>query len=86
MNLKLQTARTLKWNTIDRLLTQVIYAIVGVVLANILSKEEFGLVGVLLIFQAFATILVDSGFGAALLREKIRHRPITPQYSGSIPS
>lgn len=78
MNLKLQTARTLKWNTIDRLLTQVIYAIVGVVLANILSKEEFGLVGVLLIFQAFATILVDSGFGAALLREK---NPTQTDYS-----
>lgn len=70
MNLKLQTARTLKWNTIDRVATQVLYAVVGVVLANILSPEEFGLVGVLLIFQAFATILVDSGFGAALLREK----------------
>ncbi len=70
MDLKLQTARTLKWNAIDRVATQVLYAVVGVVLANILSPEEFGLVGVLLIFQAFATILVDSGFGAALLREK----------------
>lgn len=70
MDLKLRTARTLKWNAIDRVATQVLYAIVGVVLANILSPEEFGLVGVLLIFQAFATILVDSGFGAALLREK----------------
>ena len=76
--LKLQTARTLKWNTIDRLLTQLIYALVGVVLANILSRKEFGLVGVLLIFQAFATILVDSGFGAALLREK---NPTQKDYS-----
>lgn len=39
-------------------------------LANILSQQEFGIVGIFLIFQAFATILVDSGFGAALLREK----------------
>lgn len=70
MSLKLQTARTLKWNAIDRVATQLLYAVVGVVLANILTPEEFGLVGVLLIFQAFATILVDSGFGAALLREK----------------
>ncbi|MDE6811976.1 MAG: oligosaccharide flippase family protein, partial [Muribaculaceae bacterium] len=78
MNLKLQTARTLKWNAIDRVATQVLYAVVGVVLANILSPEEFGLVGVLLIFQAFATILVDSGFGAALLREK---EPTQQDYS-----
>ena len=69
-NLKLATARTIKWNTIDRVGTQLLYAIVGVVLANILTKEEFGLVGALLVFQAFAIIFVDSGFGAALLRLK----------------
>lgn len=68
--LKSATAKTLKWNTIDRLATQIIYAATGIILANILTKEEFGLVGALLIFQAFATILVDSGFGSALLREK----------------
>lgn len=69
-DLKLRTARTLKWNTIDRVATQLLYAAVGVVLANLLSQEEFGLVGALAIFQAFAIIFVDSGFGAALLREK----------------
>ena len=69
-DLKTLTARTLKWNAIDRVSSQVLYAVVGVVLANILSKADFGLVGVLLVFQAFATILIDSGFGAALLREK----------------
>lgn len=68
--MKLRTARTLKWNTIDRVASQLVYALVGVVLANELSEEDFGLVGVLLIFQAFATILTDSGFGAALLRKK----------------
>ncbi len=30
--LKLKTARTLKWNTIDRLASQVLYGVVGVVL------------------------------------------------------
>ncbi len=43
---------------------------VGVVLANILSPEDFGLVGALLVFQAFAILFVDSGFGAALLQRK----------------
>ena len=69
-DLKLTTARTLKWNAIDRVASQVLYALIGIVLANILSHEEFGLVGALAIFQAFATIFVDSGFGSALLREK----------------
>lgn len=68
--LKSLTIKTLKWSTIDRVAAQVIYAAVGVVLANELSKEDFGLVGALTIFQAFAMILVDSGFGAALLQKK----------------
>lgn len=68
--LKAKTVKTLKWSTIDRVSAQVIYAAVGVVLANKLSKEDFGLVGALTIFQAFAMIFVDSGFGAALLQKK----------------
>ncbi len=69
-NLKQKTASTLKWNAIDRISSQLLYAVVGVVLANILTKEDYGLVGVLLIFQSFATLFVDSGFGAALLQRK----------------
>ncbi len=70
MSLKQATASTLKWNTIDRLASQAVYGIVGIVLARVLSKEDFGLVGVLAIFQAFALVVVDSGLGAALLRLK----------------
>lgn len=77
-SLKLRTARTLKWNTIDRVASQVLYAVIGVVLANVLGKEDFGLVGVLLVFQAFAILFVDSGFGAALLQKK---EPTQKDYS-----
>ena len=69
-SLKLRTARTLKWNTIDRLSQQVALAVIGVVLANLLSKEAYGLTGVIGMFQAFAIVFVDSGFGAALLQKK----------------
>ena len=68
--LKERTAGTLKWNTIDRVATQVLYGLSGIVLANLLSKEDFGLVGVLAVFQAFAILFVDSGFGSALLQKK----------------
>lgn len=76
--LKARTVKTIKWSTIDRVSAQVIYAAVGVVLANELSKEDFGLVGALTIFQAFAMIFVDSGFGAALLQKK---EPTEKDYS-----
>lgn len=69
-SLKLKTARTLKWNSIDKLSQQVLYAVTGIVLANILSPEDFGLVGAILVFQAFATLFVDSGFSNALVQRK----------------
>ncbi len=69
-SIRQKTTKTLKWNTIDRVSTQLLYAVTGVVLANILSKEDFGLAGALLVFQAFAILFVDSGFGAALLQRK----------------
>ncbi len=69
-SLKLRTARTLKWNTIDRVSSQVLYGVVGIVLANVVPKADFGLVGIILVFQAFAILFVDSGFGAALLQKK----------------
>lgn len=68
--LKSRTASTLKWNSIDRIATQVLYGVSGIFLANLLSKEDFGLVGVLAVFQAFAILFVDSGFGSALLQKK----------------
>ncbi|MDE6230541.1 MAG: lipopolysaccharide biosynthesis protein [Muribaculaceae bacterium] len=76
--LKRQTAKTLKWNAIDRVSSQVLYALTGIVLANILSKEDFGLVGALLVFQAFGILFVDSGFGSALLQKK---QPTQRDYS-----
>lgn len=50
--------------------SQVLYAVTGIVLARELSQEDFGLVGVLLVFQAFASLFVDSGFSYALIRHK----------------
>lgn len=77
-SLKTKTARSLKWNIIDKVSTQVLYAITGIVLARELSQEDFGLVGAVLIFQAFASLLVDSGFSFTLLQ---RRRPSRLDYS-----
>lgn len=78
IGLKLKTARTLKWNTIDKFLSQVLYAVTGIVLANVVSKAEFGLVGAILVFQAFASLFVDSGFSTALIQRK---NPTETDYS-----
>lgn len=69
-SLKIKTARSVKWNLVDRVSTQVLYAVTGIVLARMLSQEDFGLVGAVLVFQAFASLLIDSGFASALMQRK----------------
>lgn len=72
--LRLKVARTLKWNVIDRVSSQLLYAVTGIVLARMLSQEDFGLVGAIMVFQAFATLFVDSGFSSALIQRKAPSR------------
>lgn len=77
-NLKTRTARSLKWNMIDRVASQVLYAVTGIILARELSQEDFGLVGAILVFQSFASLLIDSGFFSALIQRK---NPTQDDYS-----
>ena len=68
--LKTRTARSVKWNVIDKVSQQLLYAVTGIVLARLLDQEDFGLVGAVAVFQAFASLFVDSGFSYALIQRK----------------
>ncbi len=68
--LKHLTARSVKWNLIDRIASIALYTLIGIVLARELETTEFGLVGTVLMFQAFASLFVDSGFSYALIQRK----------------
>lgn len=70
MAMKREIARTIKWSLIDKVSSQALYAVTGVVLARMLSHDDFGLVGAVMVFQAFASLFVDSGFSSALLQRK----------------
>lgn len=69
-SLKEKTASALIWNLLDKGGQQIIIFIVGIIVANILSVEDYALVGMLAIFTAIANIVLDSGFSSALIRKK----------------
>ena len=69
-SLKGKVASTLTWNAVDKVASQVLYAVTGIILARLLSQEDFGLVGAMLVFQAFASLFIDSGFSSALIQRK----------------
>ena len=68
--LKEKTAKGLSWGFIDSLSNTGFTAIISIILARILSPEEFGLIGMIAIFIALGNSLMDSGFSGALIRKE----------------
>lgn len=60
------------WTLGERVSVQLIQFVIGIVLARLLAPEAYGLVGMLAVFLALAQLLIDSGFGNALIRKKER--------------
>lgn len=68
-SLKSKTTHGVAWSAIDNVARHGISFVVSVILARLLSPEEYGLIGILLIFIAIFNAVVDSGFTSALIRK-----------------
>ena len=69
-NLKEKMMGALAWSSIDRFGQQAVQFLIGLVLARLLSPADFGLIGMVMVFSALSFVLVESGFGLALVRKK----------------
>ncbi len=69
-SLKEKTVKGTFWSAADSFLAQGVAFIVGIVLARLLSPEEYGLLGIVTIFTTVMLGVVDSGFSNALIRKK----------------
>lgn len=68
-SLKQKTLKGTAWSFIDTFSSQGITFLVGLVLARLLTPEEYGLIGIIAIFIAVFNSIVDSGFSNALIRK-----------------
>lgn len=68
-SIKKQTVRGVGWSFADSMLGQGITFVVGLVLARLLSPDEYGLIGIITIFITVFNSIVDSGFSNALIRK-----------------
>ncbi|WP_396636217.1 lipopolysaccharide biosynthesis protein [Maribacter sp. R77961] len=57
------------WSFVDSIANQGVLFLIGIILANILSPYEFGIIGILTIIIAISQSLIDSGFSTALIRK-----------------
>lgn len=69
-SLKNKTVKGVGWSFADSILGQGITFIVGLVLARLLSPDEYGLIGIITIFIVVFNGIVDSGFSNALIRKQ----------------
>ncbi len=58
------------WSVTERFGNQGIQFLIGLMLARLLMPEDYGLLGMLLVFISIAQVFVDGGFSAALIRRK----------------
>jgi len=68
--LKEKTANGLLWGGISNGVQQVLNLVFGIFLARLLSPADYGLVGMLTVFTALATVLQESGFISGLNRKE----------------
>lgn len=69
-SLKDKTVKGTAWSALDNIAQYLVQFIVGIVLARILSPDDFGLIGIVTIFNAISTAIINGGFTNALIRKK----------------
>lgn len=68
-DLKTKTKKGFVWSTIERFSTQGIQFFFGILIANLLSPQDYGIIAMPLVFLALAQVFIDSGFSNALVRK-----------------
>jgi teichuronic acid exporter len=69
-NLKQKTISAISWSFLEAAAVQGVRFIIGIILARLLFPEQFGLIGMLMVFFAVTQTFLDSGFGDALIQKR----------------
>jgi len=69
-SLKNKTVKGLGWSALDNVARYGMQFVIGIVLARLLSPDDYGLLGLTGIFTVVCTALVNGGFTTALIRKK----------------
>lgn len=71
-SLKRQTIKGVAWNAINTISNRVLFFIVGVILARLLTPADYGMITMVTVFTAVLQIFTDGGLGLALIRKQDR--------------
>lgn len=69
-SLKDKTVKGTIWSAVDNITQYGITFFVSIVLARLLSPDDYGLIGIITIFTTVCTAIINGGFSTALIRTK----------------
>ena len=69
-SLRNKTVIGVGWSAIDNVVQTGVTFVVSIVLARLLSPDDYGLIGIIAIFTTVCTALINGGFTTALIRKK----------------
>ena len=65
-----QVATGVAWSAAEKVCSMLLQMVVSIIVARLLSPEDFGVMAILTFFTAVALVVVDSGFSQTLLRKE----------------
>lgn len=69
-SLKNKTVKGVGWSAVDNFVQFGVTFVVSIVLARLLSPDDYGLIGIVSIFTAVCATIINGGFTNALIRKK----------------
>lgn len=69
-SLKDKTVKGVAWSGIDNVTQMGVSFVVSIVLARLLTPDDYGLIGIITIFTMVCNTLINAGFNSALIRKK----------------
>ena len=69
-SLKGKTTKGFFWGAVERFASQGIQFVFGILLARILSPDDYGIIAMLMVFLAVAQVFIDGGFSTGLIRKE----------------
>lgn len=69
-SIKESVINSTKWTAFEKLGIQGVQFVLSIVMARLLTPEDYGIVGMLSVFLTISTTFVDSGFSNALVRKQ----------------
>ena len=72
-NIKSQTIKGVIWSTIERFSMQGVQFILGIIMARLLTPDDYGLIGMIYVFMSISQVFIDGGFTNALIQKQNRN-------------